>query len=145
VVEKKPEAPVYFGLRSGRIIWTGQLARGATLTIQAKQASAGKLIGALPGIPVKISLYPAELMADGLVVYSPSPSHAVEKRVVEEPNRQNGWMRTQYLQDTSRSGDVTMLQAPGTNGDWTSLVLRANRPLSVVVVDWTADLPPPPQ
>jgi serine/threonine-protein kinase len=64
----KPEE--YSGPLRGNVVWTGALAPGATLTIQAGQASTGKLIKDLPRVPVTV-----DLVANGAVLLEP-PSTA---------------------------------------------------------------------
>jgi hypothetical protein len=67
-LEVKPPAP-------GEIIWRGQLAKDAILTIHdGRYASTGTITGALPGVPIKIDLEPR----DGLAV-------------VTAPGRANNW------------------------------------------------------
>jgi serine/threonine protein kinase len=64
----KPEE--YSGPLRGNVVWTGALAPGATLTIQAGQASTGSLIKDLPHVPVTV-----DLVANGAVLLEP-PSTA---------------------------------------------------------------------
>jgi hypothetical protein len=121
-------------LRSGRLIWTGALHKNATITITPAGASAGVLSGSLPGIPVKVSLQPAELVEGGIAVYSkdPEPSDAEQP-----PSAWNGWKVVVYDWDPKRVAAVDVLEPPGPANNWKRLVLRnENRNVSVFVVNW---------
>jgi proteasome lid subunit RPN8/RPN11 len=132
VVAPKPKA---IGPVSGKLIWTGDLGRNSVLTITGKKASTGFLIGELPGAPVQVGAYPAELAGDGLRVLTPNPKLGSEPRV-EPPGPSNGWNKTQYVYDPRALRDVTVEQKPGPENP-TRLVLRAgSRKLSVIVIEW---------
>jgi hypothetical protein len=121
-------------LRSGRLIWTGALRKNATITITPAGASAGVLSGSLPGLPVKVSLQPAELVEGGIAVYSkdPEPSDAEQP-----PSAWNGWKVVVYDWDPKRIAEVDIVEAPGPANNWKRLVLRnENRNVSVFVVNW---------
>jgi hypothetical protein len=67
-LEVRPPAP-------GEIIWRGQLAKDAILTVHdGRYASTGTITGALPGVPIRIDLEPREGLA-----------------VVTAPARANDW------------------------------------------------------
>jgi proteasome lid subunit RPN8/RPN11 len=125
---KRP--PAYTGPAAGRIIWTGQLSRGAALSIDGAHASSGFLTGELPGAPVRISAHPAELSGRGLVVYGASAHH-------EAPGPGNGWNETTYTPEARRAGDVLVIEPPTAQNGWKRLVLRSDtRALAVIVIDW---------
>src|SRR5262249_14193869 len=82
---------------SGRIIWTGELARDAVLTIDGRKASKGSLSGELPSGDVRVGAYPAELTSDGLKILTGNPRYSQPR--VEQPSAANGWQKTQYVYD----------------------------------------------
>ena len=121
-------------LRTGRLIWTGALRKNAMLSITPSGASSGVLSGSLPGLPVKVSLQPAELVDGGIAVYSkdPEPSDAEQP-----PSAWNGWKVVVYDWDPKRIAAVDVVEAPGPANNWKRLVLRnGGRNVSVFVVNW---------
>jgi len=120
---------------TGKLIWTGDLGRNAVLTIAGKKPSSGFLIGELPGGPVQVGAYPAELSPDGLRVLTSNPKLATEPRV-EAASAANGWNKTHYIYDPRAVRDVIVEQRPEPANP-TRVVLRAgSRKLSVVVIEW---------
>ena len=120
----------------GRLIWTGQLPKNGTVTITGKKASAGALTGELPAKSVRIAVYPGDLAADGIVIFTPHTQYA--KPLAESPGAQNGWNKTTYTFNQQRSGDVIVDEAPAAQNGWNRIVLRSKTGrFSVVVVDWT--------
>lgn len=131
-----PPAPVYSGPRSGRIIWTGFLAPGATVTINGRSASAGTVNNALPGVPVRLSVYPAEFTSTGISVFSSNQRHA-SGDVSEGRSARNGWMNTRYVYDTDRARDAQLGAGPGEGDGYKRITLRGgSRPVAAVVIDW---------
>ena len=121
-------------LRGGRLIWTGSLHKNAVLSITPAGASSGVLSGSLPGLPVKVSLQPAELVDGGIAVYSrdPEPSDAEQP-----PGAWNGWKVVVYDWDPKRIAEVNVLEPPGPANNWKRLVVRnGNHNVSVFVVNW---------
>jgi hypothetical protein len=121
-------------LRTGRLIWSGTLRKNAVLSFSPEGASSGVVNGRLPGVPVKISLEPAELVDVGIAVYTKD-----RKRLAtgETPGAWNGWTVVFYDWDPKRISEVNVVEAPGPANDWKRLVLRnGNRNASVLVVDW---------
>jgi hypothetical protein len=129
-------APVTSG--SGRILWTGDLPKGATLQIDGRQASRGFVNSELPASS-RIGAYPAELTNDGLKVYTGNPRYAQAPRV-EPASAANGWQKTQYVYDPKALRDLIVEQMPGQQ-DPRKLVLRAGRRLSVIVIEWQVPTP----
>jgi hypothetical protein len=123
------------GLGSGRMIWTGRLGRGQSLSINGAAASTGYLTGELPGVPVRISAHPADLSDNGLVVYT---SRAVASQSGHEaPSMRNGWNPTRYALDPHRAARVLVTEPPSAQTGWRKLTLRSdNAPVAVVVIDW---------
>ncbi|MBL8294533.1 MAG: hypothetical protein JNN08_21995 [Bryobacterales bacterium] len=128
--------PAYSGPRAGKLIWTGVLPPGGTLTIDGRRASSGTFSGALPGVNVRVTAYPAELSANGLSVYSGAARHA-RGDVTEPRSAQNGWMNTTYRYEPARAQDVSVAEAPATGNSFRKIVLRGgSRAISAVVISW---------
>lgn len=122
---------------AGRLIWTGRLQKNGTVVFDGKSVSSGVLNGALPGRPVRINVYPADLSSDGLVLYSGDSKYV--KGVAESPGPQNGWNRTLYSWDPHHAGGLIVAESPGPRNGWNRLVMRSkNAAISVIVVDWSA-------
>jgi hypothetical protein len=121
-------------LRGGRLIWTGSLHKNAVLSITPAGASSGVLSGTLPGVPVKISLQPAELVDGGIAVYSKDPERSGDD---QRPSAWNGWRVEVHDWDPKRIAEVSLVEPPGPANNWKRLVLRnGNRNVSVFVVNW---------
>lgn len=128
--------PAYSGPRTGKLIWTGVLPAGGTLTIDGRRASAGTFSGALPGVNVRVSAYPAELSANGLSVYSGAARHA-RGDVTEARSAQNGWMNTTYRYEPARAQDIAISEAPASGNSFRRIVLRGGaRAVSAAVIVW---------
>ncbi len=126
--------PAYAGPSSGRIIWTGQLERGVVLSIDGSHASTGAVTGELPGVPVRVTAYPAELSGRGRVVFSANPRG---RRDAAGP--QNGWNETSYTYDPRRAASVIVTEAPGPQHGWKRVSVRADRQsIAVIIIDWRA-------
>ena len=124
---------------SGKFVWIGELPKNGLLSITGHQASAGTLTGGLPGVPVRVGVYPAELAASGLVVYSTNPRYA-RGAVTEAPGEHNGWNRTSYVWDDRHQRDLLVVETPGARNHWNRLVIRSQtRRLAVVVVEWESE------
>ncbi len=132
-VTARPASPA---ASSGRLIWTGLLPPGGVLTITGNRPSAGSLSGELPGAPVRVTAYPAELTGNGLVIHSGEARYS-QQLVIEEPGPQNSWTRTSFRYDPGQADDVEIVETPGPSNNWLRLSLRATRrPLSVIAVRW---------
>ncbi len=135
-----PEPPVastYAGPASGKFIWTGYLAPGRTVTIDGRRASSGSVNGSLPGVPVRISVYPGEFSTSGLSVFSASPRHQAGT-MNEGRSSQNGWNNTRYVYDPARARDAQVSSAPNESGGFKQMqIVGGERPVSVVVVEWS--------
>jgi hypothetical protein len=132
VVRENRSKPPYTGPQSGRIIWTGDLVGGSSLSIDGRQASGGVASGEFPGVAVRISVHPADLSAHGLAVFT-----AGLPRKPEPPGPQNGWNATSYNQDPRRAGELLVIESPGAQNGWKKVVLRNDgRNISVVIIDW---------
>lgn len=80
-----PPKPEYNGPSEGNLIWSGQLEKGDTVTIQGGQASAGSLRGELPGLPVIVDLDTREFA----IAEAPSPSNGWKKLVFRSRNKRH--------------------------------------------------------
>jgi hypothetical protein len=126
--------PTYSGPRSGRLIWTGSMARRGVVEIEGSRPSIGSLIGALPGVPVNVRVSPAEFSSGGLVVHS---SDAAANRRRENPAAANGWNATVFEWDPERARALVVIEAPNPSNEFKRLVIRNDaRTCPVIVVDW---------
>ncbi|MBL8221920.1 MAG: hypothetical protein JNL62_21970 [Bryobacterales bacterium] len=137
VVTPKPLAPIPtpapVKAGAGRILWTGDLPKGASLQIDGRQASRGFVNSELPSL-AQVGAYPAELTNDGLKVYTGNPRYAQAPRM-EPASAANGWQKTQYVYDPKAARDLIVEQMPSAREPG-KLVLRAGKRLSVIVIDW---------
>jgi hypothetical protein len=89
-VEQRPVEPMppvsYTGPPSGSLVWMGQLEAGGRLTIDRKSASTGSASSELPGVPVKIQLWPSSAR----VIELPGPQNRWKRLVIGSPDRQQG-------------------------------------------------------
>jgi hypothetical protein len=123
--------------RSGRMIWTGYLARRGVVEFDGSSATVGSLTGALPGVASKLAVFPAEFKDDGLVVYVTDASRHNRS---ESPSPSTGWNRLRYEWDPQRVEQITVLEAPNASNQFSRLALRNDRrSCSVIVVDWWTD------
>ncbi len=131
-VSAHPAAPA--APAAGRIIWTGLLRKGGVLFIEDNRCSSGVIIGALPGAPVRIHAWPAELTDNGMIVYSNDPKRSGRS---ESPGANNGWNYTVYAYEPPRAGDLRVLESPAAQNGWKKIVLRSEaKSASIVVIDW---------
>jgi hypothetical protein len=128
----KPTEPPH--PRHGRLIWTGDLARNALLTISSAGASLGWANGKLPGFPVTVSIHPAALVEGGIQVFTGDARGASH---TETPSADNGWNTVVYKYDPKAAPDLHVLVAPGASNSWSQLVIQnGKKPVSVIVIDW---------
>lgn len=121
--------------QSGRLLWTGALTPGRLLTIQGRQASIGSFSGQLPGVPVRIAVYPAELSSAGLIVYTSNPRHS-GAGLTEAPAPANAWTRTTYRYAPEKAAAVQVVQPPGEGNGWRAVWIRSSAPVEALVIDW---------
>jgi hypothetical protein len=130
---------------SGRAIWTGTLAPGATLTFERGRASSGFLSGKWPQHPARISAHVADLSDAGIVVYTRDATQRPRVGTSESPSARNGWNVTSWRWDENRGGAVRVLEAPGPQNGWNRLTVRGNgRKVSMLVLEWE-ELPSSPR
>jgi hypothetical protein len=121
-------------VKTGRLIWTGVLARFGVIEIEGSHASVGSATGALPGTPLSLRVSPAEFTRDGLVVFT---ADRARNGMSEAPSKANGWNAMHLRFDEARAGALLILEAPNRSNDFRRLVVRnEGRDCSVVVVDW---------
>jgi hypothetical protein len=82
--------PVYSGPPSGTLVWSGQLKKNGTITIQGDHASVGSLHGELPGVPIMIEIQPSDV------------------GIAEAPSPANGWKRVVLRSRVNRRSVVTI-------------------------------------
>jgi hypothetical protein len=103
------------------------------LFIENSRASAGSVMGALPGRPARLVVEPASLTDGGMVVHTADRTRAGRS---EPPSAENGWNATAFEYDPKQAQDVTVIEAPAAQNQWRKLVLRTNRAVSVVMISW---------
>jgi hypothetical protein len=130
------------GPRTGRLIWTGHLPAGGSVTIGGNRASGGTINGQLPSAPLRVLAHPADLSSRGLAVYTSQQRHAAGA-VVEQGSARNGWLETRYIFDENRAATVSVVEAPGAANGFKLILRGGQRPTSVVVVDWELIEAPP--
>jgi hypothetical protein len=129
-----PRIPTYSGPRSGRIIWTGSMARRGVVEIEGSHASIGSISGALPGVPVTVRVSPAEFSTQGLIVHS---ADAMANNRQEKPSSENGWNATRFVWEPDRARELVVLEAPNPSNDFKRLAVRNDaRSCSVLIVEW---------
>ena len=122
------------GPQAGKIIWTGKLIRSGTIQILGNRASQGHITGGLPGVPVRVQIFPSELIQDGLRIFAADPSSISPP---EAPGAQNGWNRTVYVLNPRKAGEISILETPEQQNAWNRLILRAERgDHSIIVLRW---------
>ena len=123
---------------SGRVIWTGHVRKNDFVIFENGKASIGSLSGALPGVPVRVTVSPGDLTKDGMTVYTSRLRGS--NGPAEAPGPQNGWNKTVYSWDPGRTADFEVTEAPNPKNGWKRLVLRAKNPHdSIVMVEWSRE------
>jgi hypothetical protein len=132
-----PAAPVVtHSVSSGRLIWTGTLLKRGVVEVVGKSASVGSISGALPGVPVVVTISPAEFEGNGLVVYTTDVSR---NNRVEPASAANGWNRVTWSWDPARVGEISVLEPPNASNGYGRLAFRSDaRRTSMVWIDWRA-------
>lgn len=134
--EPAAPAPLSRSAPSGKMLWTGMLAPGSELLIEANKASSGTIVGALPGVPVRVVAYPAALTEEGLVAYSGQPEHA-QRSLVEPPSAENAWNRTVYRWDPAQAARIEVIEAPSPANNWRRLRVRARTgAVTLLLIHW---------
>jgi hypothetical protein len=131
-----PEVPkqLYRGPSEGKIIWTGKLARHGTIEIQGNRASQGYVTGALPGVPVRVQVFPAEFTPGGLRIFT---ADAKGIGITEAPGAQNGWNRTSYVLNPAQADRLRLIGPPSPQNAWNRVMVRAERgDHSIIVLRW---------
>jgi hypothetical protein len=132
-----PDHPAVRG--SGRLIWTGTLPRRGVVEFDNRSATVGSLNGALPGVPVNVTILPAEFGSDGLVVYT---TDAKRDKKIERPSPGNGWNKITYIWDPERVSQIAVLETPNASNRFSHLALRSDaRHCSMLLIDWVAVSP----
>jgi hypothetical protein len=130
-----PPAPVKQAPHSGRLIWTGSLARRGIVELDGRSVSLGTISGALPGVPVNVSVTPAEFDENGLLVFT---TDAKRHNRVEPPSVGNGWNRITYVWDPERVKQLAILEYPNQSNNYSRLTVRSDgRRCSVIFIDWS--------
>ena len=85
-----PARPAYNGPTRGVLVWTGQLDKEGSVTIDGGTASAGSLQGVLPGVPISIEV------------------DAKDIGMTESPRASNGWKKLTLRSHKKRNGPITI-------------------------------------
>ncbi len=86
VVTRSPSLPpAYRGPASGVINWSGQIEKNGTVTIDGDQATAGKVNGQLPGVPVMVDVDTREFAFAEV----PSPSNGWSRFTIRSKNKKH--------------------------------------------------------
>jgi len=121
---------------SGRIIWTGKLAKNVRLVIERNHASSGAISGALPAVAARVSAYPGDLTAGGITFFTADPKYS--QPLTEKAGAGNGWNPTTYTWEPKRAAGIKVVEQPGPQNGY-KLVLESDIPkLSVVMLEWHA-------
>jgi hypothetical protein len=114
-------------------VWTGQVSKGGTITINGSDVSSGSVTGRLPGRPVTIQVHPAESGTEGLMVFTTDPHFAKPASV------NTGSGTATYTFDPRHATDLVVFETPGPQNNWERLVLRVNNPkMTACVIEWRA-------
>jgi hypothetical protein len=128
--------PVHAAALAGRVIWTGTLMRRGVVELDGRAASIGSLSGALPGMPVAVSISPAEFEGDGLIVYT---LEAGRNNRTEPASAANGWNKVKWVWDPARVHEIAILESPNASNGFNRLAFRSDaRRTSMVWIDWRA-------
>lgn len=130
----RAEESAYRGPTRGRLIWSGRVPANGHLEITGTHASTGNVTGKLPDVPIKISAYPASFSRHGITAYASDLPNG--KEFHEPPGRTNGWTEITYKRNAKRSAAITVTQIPAARNHWRSIGLKADRGVSVLVIDW---------
>jgi hypothetical protein len=129
-------APAHAAATTGRLIWTGTLQRRGVVELEGHSATLGTLSAALPGVPVALTISPAEFSGDGLIVYT---TDASRNGRTEPPSVRNGWNQVHFVWDPERVRQITVLEPPNPSNHFSRLSLRNDsRRCSMLLIDWAA-------
>jgi serine/threonine protein kinase len=121
------------GPAAGRVFWTGQLAKGQTVTIDI-YSPALSLVGRFPRAAVRIRrVWPGELSDRGAKLYVPEASL---NGVSETATGRNGGRPTRYVYDADYVGAVWVIETPTAQNQWRLILRSESRRLTTVAIDW---------
>jgi len=80
-----PAKPAYEGPPAGVLLWSGQLDKNGSVTIEGKRATFGNLTGELPGVPVMIELDQREFA----LAEAPGPSNNWKRITIRSRNKRH--------------------------------------------------------
>ena len=131
-----PAAPPRPAAASGRIIWTGRLAKNGRLTVEGSHASSGAISGVLPAVTAHASAYPGDLTAEGITLFTADPRYSPP--LTEKAGAENGWNSTTYTWNPKRAGGIKIVEQPSPDNGY-KLVLESDLPkVPVVMIEWRA-------
>jgi hypothetical protein len=120
------------------VVWTGHLPARGLLTITGANVSTGSLSGTFPGNPIAIEIYPAEISAAGLTVFTSDPRYA-SSTTIPTPRG-----TATFVFDPRHATDISVFEPPGAQNQWKRLVMSIrNTKISACVVAWSLEKAPP--
>jgi hypothetical protein len=138
---QQPKAPLIvpdpraIQMKSGTIVWSGNLSRRGVLEIERDRASAGYLNRALPGVPISVEALPGEFTPNGLLARTADPQDT--GAALEAASPENGWNAIRYTYDPKSARDISVLEPPTAQTGWLRLTLRSeSRDHSVIILRW---------
>ena len=130
----RPASPA--PVRSGRIIWTGRLGRNGSLVLERNHASTGAVSGALPALAARVIVYPGELTAAGITLFTADAKYSQPR--TEKAGAENGWNPTTYVWDPKRAAGIRVLEQPGPQNGFRLVLVSDIAKLSVLMLEWRA-------
>jgi len=131
-----PPTPPASRPSSGRIIWTGRLSKNTRLVIQRHRASTGAVTGTFPSGAARVAAFPAERTAEGITLYTANTRYS--RPLTTPPSDYNDRNATTYTWNPERAAEVRVLERPEKQNGY-RLVLTSTAPrLSLIVIDWRA-------
>jgi hypothetical protein len=129
--------PVLPTARSGRLIWSGTLARRGVLALVGSKPSSGSVSGSLPTSTAKLSVWPAESARDGLTVYV---TDATRHNKTEAAGPSSGGKRLHYVWDPERVKQLKIAEAPNPDNQFGRLVVKNDgRTCAAIIVEWKVE------
>ena len=132
-----PARPATVAPASGRIVWTGKLAKNGRLVVERDHASSGAIsVGMLPALAARVNAYPGDLTAGGITLFTADPKYS--QPLTEKGGAENGWNTTTFTWDPKRAAGIKVVEQPGPQNGY-KLVLESDMPkVSVVMLEWRA-------
>jgi len=133
-----PAAPVRSkpSVATGRITWTGKLAKNAYLIITGRRASVGAVNAPLPAEPAQVSAYPGDWSDKGITLFTSDTRYAQPR--TEAADAANGWNATTFTLEPKRAAAIKIIEQPRQQNGYRLVVQSTGSKLSVIVLEWRA-------